>query len=145
MLNRFTGTDERKAGLITTVPLKRVGRPKRLPRPSCFFHLTRHPSSRVRRSSSTAAKQPNKTMATTHQPAGHTLPGSSEAVASTPGARIRICRRVTEHIQVHARSGSGRWRKSEHPCRGGRRGTRLLDSSHQTRWPSLDHGPTTTL
>src|SRR4029077_9231287 len=36
---------------------------KRLPRPSCFSHLTRHPSSRVRRSTSTAANQPNKTMA----------------------------------------------------------------------------------
>ena len=28
MLNRFTGTDERKAGLAATVPLKRVGRPE---------------------------------------------------------------------------------------------------------------------
>jgi NAD(P)-dependent dehydrogenase (short-subunit alcohol dehydrogenase family) len=31
MLNRFTGTDERKAGLITTVPLKRVGVPEEIP------------------------------------------------------------------------------------------------------------------
>jgi NAD(P)-dependent dehydrogenase (short-subunit alcohol dehydrogenase family) len=28
MLNRFTGTDERKAGLVAGVPLKRVGRPE---------------------------------------------------------------------------------------------------------------------
>jgi NAD(P)-dependent dehydrogenase (short-subunit alcohol dehydrogenase family) len=27
MLNRFTGTDERKAGLVAGVPLKRVGTP----------------------------------------------------------------------------------------------------------------------
>ena len=30
MLNRFTGTEERKAGLITTVPLKRVGAPEEI-------------------------------------------------------------------------------------------------------------------
>jgi NAD(P)-dependent dehydrogenase (short-subunit alcohol dehydrogenase family) len=30
MLNRFTGTDERKAGLIAGVPLKRVGRPEEI-------------------------------------------------------------------------------------------------------------------
>ena len=30
MLNRFTGTDERKAGLVATVPLKRVGRPEEI-------------------------------------------------------------------------------------------------------------------
>jgi NAD(P)-dependent dehydrogenase (short-subunit alcohol dehydrogenase family) len=30
MLNRFTGTDERKAGLIEGVPLKRVGRPEEI-------------------------------------------------------------------------------------------------------------------
>ena len=28
MLTRFTGTDERKAGLVSTVPLKRMGRPE---------------------------------------------------------------------------------------------------------------------
>ena len=27
---RFTGTDERKAGLVSTVPLKRVGRPEEI-------------------------------------------------------------------------------------------------------------------
>jgi NAD(P)-dependent dehydrogenase (short-subunit alcohol dehydrogenase family) len=27
MLTRFTGTDERKAGLLSTVPLKRLGKP----------------------------------------------------------------------------------------------------------------------
>ena len=30
MLNRFTGTEERKAGLAATVPLKRVGRPEEI-------------------------------------------------------------------------------------------------------------------
>jgi len=59
MLNRFTGTDERKAGLVGGVPLKRTGSPKRSHRPSCFSHPTRHLSSRVRPSPSTAAKRPN--------------------------------------------------------------------------------------
>jgi NAD(P)-dependent dehydrogenase (short-subunit alcohol dehydrogenase family) len=30
MLTRFTGSDERKAGLIAGVPLKRVGRPEEI-------------------------------------------------------------------------------------------------------------------
>jgi NAD(P)-dependent dehydrogenase (short-subunit alcohol dehydrogenase family) len=30
MLTRFTGTDERKAGLVSTVPLKRMGRPEEI-------------------------------------------------------------------------------------------------------------------
>ena len=30
MLNRFTGTAERKAGLAATVPLKRIGRPEEI-------------------------------------------------------------------------------------------------------------------
>ena len=30
MLKRFTGTDERKAGLVAGVPLKRVGRPEEI-------------------------------------------------------------------------------------------------------------------
>src|ERR1700719_28614 len=30
MLTRFTGTDERKAGLLSTVPLKRLGRPEEI-------------------------------------------------------------------------------------------------------------------
>jgi NAD(P)-dependent dehydrogenase (short-subunit alcohol dehydrogenase family) len=30
MLTRFTGTDERKAGLIAGVPLKRVGKPEEI-------------------------------------------------------------------------------------------------------------------
>jgi len=30
MLTRFTGTDERKAGLVSTVPLKRLGRPEEM-------------------------------------------------------------------------------------------------------------------
>jgi NAD(P)-dependent dehydrogenase (short-subunit alcohol dehydrogenase family) len=51
MLNRFTGTEERKAGLAGTVPLKRVGNPKRSLRPSCFLRPTRRRSSRVRRTS----------------------------------------------------------------------------------------------
>jgi NAD(P)-dependent dehydrogenase (short-subunit alcohol dehydrogenase family) len=30
MLKRFSGTDERKAGLVAGVPLKRVGRPEEI-------------------------------------------------------------------------------------------------------------------
>ena len=37
MLNRFTGTDERKAGLITTVPLKRVGAPEEVAQTILFL------------------------------------------------------------------------------------------------------------
>ena len=37
MLNRFTGTDERKAGLITTVPLKRVGAPEEIAQTIVFL------------------------------------------------------------------------------------------------------------
>ena len=37
MLNRFTGTDERKAGLASTVPLKRVGRPDEIAQTIAFL------------------------------------------------------------------------------------------------------------
>ena len=37
MLNRFTGTDERKAGLAATVPLKRVGRPEEIAQTITFL------------------------------------------------------------------------------------------------------------
>jgi NAD(P)-dependent dehydrogenase (short-subunit alcohol dehydrogenase family) len=37
MLNRFTGTDERKAGLAATVPLKRVGRPEEIAQTMIFL------------------------------------------------------------------------------------------------------------
>src|SRR3982074_99336 len=37
MLNRFTGTDERKAGLIATVPLKRVGAPEEIAQTIVFL------------------------------------------------------------------------------------------------------------
>jgi NAD(P)-dependent dehydrogenase (short-subunit alcohol dehydrogenase family) len=37
MLNRFTGTDERKASLAATVPLKRVGRPKEIAQTILFL------------------------------------------------------------------------------------------------------------
>ena len=37
MLNRFTGTDERKAGLAATVPLKRVGRPEEIAQTIVFL------------------------------------------------------------------------------------------------------------
>ena len=37
MLNRFTGTDERKAGLTATVPLKRVGRPEEVAQTILFL------------------------------------------------------------------------------------------------------------
>src|SRR2546423_405411 len=37
MLNRFTGTEERKAGLAASVPLKRVGRPEEIAQTILFF------------------------------------------------------------------------------------------------------------
>ena len=37
MLNRFTGTDERKAGLVATVPLKRAGRPEEVAQAIMFL------------------------------------------------------------------------------------------------------------
>ena len=37
MLNRFTGTDERKAVLASTVPLKRVGRPEEIAQTIAFL------------------------------------------------------------------------------------------------------------
>ncbi len=37
MLNRFTGTHERKAGLAATVPLKRVGRPEEIAQTIMFL------------------------------------------------------------------------------------------------------------
>src|SRR5258708_21852563 len=37
MLNRFTGTDERKAALAATVPLKRVGRPEEIAQTILFL------------------------------------------------------------------------------------------------------------
>src|SRR6202008_1976066 len=41
MLNRFTGTDERKAGLVTTVPLQRVGRPEEIAQTIVFLGSAR--------------------------------------------------------------------------------------------------------
>ena len=37
MLRRFTGTDERKAGLAATVPLKRIGRPEEIAQTIMFL------------------------------------------------------------------------------------------------------------
>ena len=37
MLNRFTGTEERKAGLVSTVPLKRVGPPQEIAQTIAFI------------------------------------------------------------------------------------------------------------
>jgi len=37
MLNRFTGTDERKAALTATVPLKRIGRPEEIAQTIMFL------------------------------------------------------------------------------------------------------------
>jgi NAD(P)-dependent dehydrogenase (short-subunit alcohol dehydrogenase family) len=37
MLNRFTGSDERKAGLAATVPLKRIGRPEEIAQTIMFL------------------------------------------------------------------------------------------------------------
>jgi NAD(P)-dependent dehydrogenase (short-subunit alcohol dehydrogenase family) len=37
MLTRFTGNDERKAGLVSTVPLKRIGRPEEIAQTIVFL------------------------------------------------------------------------------------------------------------
>src|SRR5437667_1968986 len=37
MLTRFTGTDERKAGLVSTVPLKRLGKPEEIAQTIVFL------------------------------------------------------------------------------------------------------------
>jgi NAD(P)-dependent dehydrogenase (short-subunit alcohol dehydrogenase family) len=37
MLNRFTGTAERKAGLAATVPLNRIGRPEEIAQTIMFL------------------------------------------------------------------------------------------------------------
>ena len=37
MLKRFTGTDERKAGLVAKVPLKRMGRPEEIAQAIVFL------------------------------------------------------------------------------------------------------------
>jgi NAD(P)-dependent dehydrogenase (short-subunit alcohol dehydrogenase family) len=37
MLTRFTGTDERKAGLVSTVPLQRMGRPEEVAQAIVFL------------------------------------------------------------------------------------------------------------
>jgi NAD(P)-dependent dehydrogenase (short-subunit alcohol dehydrogenase family) len=41
MLNRFTGTEERKGGLVSTVPLKRVGRPEEIAQTIAFISSDR--------------------------------------------------------------------------------------------------------
>ena len=41
MLTRFTGTDERKAGLVSTVPLKRMGRPEEIAQMIVFLSSDR--------------------------------------------------------------------------------------------------------
>jgi NAD(P)-dependent dehydrogenase (short-subunit alcohol dehydrogenase family) len=60
MLDRFTKTEERKAGLASTVPLRRVGNPKRLLRRSFLFPPRKRPSSQELPTSSTAVKRRNK-------------------------------------------------------------------------------------
>ena len=41
MLNRFTGTDEKKAGLVSKVPLKRAGRPEEIAQAIAFISSDR--------------------------------------------------------------------------------------------------------
>jgi NAD(P)-dependent dehydrogenase (short-subunit alcohol dehydrogenase family) len=43
MLNRFTGTADRKAGLIAGVPLKRAGRPEDIARTAASLASDRAP------------------------------------------------------------------------------------------------------
>ena len=45
MLNRFTGNAERKAGLVSTVPLGRVGEPDEIANAILFLAPTRRPLS----------------------------------------------------------------------------------------------------
>ena len=59
MLNRFTGTDDRKPAWSRACRSNAQGGPRRSPKPSCLFLPTRRLSSRVRPSPSTAAKRPN--------------------------------------------------------------------------------------
>jgi NAD(P)-dependent dehydrogenase (short-subunit alcohol dehydrogenase family) len=59
MLNRFTKTDERKAGVASTVPLKRVGKPEEIAQAIFLFPPTKPLSSRELPTSSTAAKRRN--------------------------------------------------------------------------------------
>ena len=60
MLKRFTRINERKAGLATTVLLKRVGRPEEVAQTILFLSRpTRRHSSHVRRTSWTAERQPS--------------------------------------------------------------------------------------
>jgi NAD(P)-dependent dehydrogenase (short-subunit alcohol dehydrogenase family) len=57
MLTRFTGSDERKAGLVSTVPLKRVGRPEEIAQVIVFLASDKACSSTVRLSPPTPAKR----------------------------------------------------------------------------------------
>jgi NAD(P)-dependent dehydrogenase (short-subunit alcohol dehydrogenase family) len=43
MLNRFIGTDERKAGLVAGVPLKRVGTPEEIAQTIVFLASDKAP------------------------------------------------------------------------------------------------------
>ena len=60
MLNRFTGTEERKTALAAKVPLKRTGRPEEVAQAIMFLRPTRRRSSRVLRTSLTAARRPSE-------------------------------------------------------------------------------------
>lgn len=58
MLTRFTGTAERKAGLVVGVPLQRMGRPEEIAEMIVFLsHPTRRLSAPVRLSPPMAAKR----------------------------------------------------------------------------------------
>ena len=59
MLNRFTGTDDRKAGLVAGVPLQRTGRPEEIAQTIVFVASDKAPFITGASSPSTAAKRPN--------------------------------------------------------------------------------------
>ena len=59
MLTRFTGTPEKKAGLISGVPLNRMGTPEELAEPFCLWPHRKLHSLPERRFSSMAAKAPD--------------------------------------------------------------------------------------
>ena len=50
MLERFTGSADRKAGIVAGIPMKRAGAPRSLRTPSCSRHPPRPRSSRARSS-----------------------------------------------------------------------------------------------
>ena len=60
MLTRLAGTEERKAGLVSTVPLKRLGKPDEIAQMIVFLTSDKAPSALASRLQPTAAKRRSK-------------------------------------------------------------------------------------